>query len=307
MASQPHQGEIPLLLKKPRGKARDTFEIPEHPEHGELLLQVVTDRLSTHNKVHLSEIPGKGQILTVLTVFWTMQDWFPENHHIVAYGKEIYDYLPGDRNDYPEDLHLHALVVKKLEMIPVEFIFREYLTGSLWEAYKRGEDPYGLNLPPGLQFMHHFDEPVFTPTDKSATDDPLNGSLVWQQYPLEVALAFSMFVEGQKHARSVGIELLDTKFEFGYDKDGFLCVADEFLTADSSRFTPRKDIRTGVEPSSLDKQIFRDYAEKTWCDGKKIPLAFPQSVVDKGIFGYRKMFCMLTEHPLEAFQKKYFN
>ena len=138
-----------------QGKVRDTFAIPDHPG---LLLVVATDRVSTHNVVHESAISHKGEALTALTVFWMAEQFVAINTHLIAWGRNIYNYLPAVAGDYPADLHLRAIVVEKLEMFPVEFIFRSRMAGSLWKDYykKKLPNPYGLTLSTGLQLMAPF-------------------------------------------------------------------------------------------------------------------------------------------------------
>lgn len=158
-----YPSSIPELKPVHQGKVRDTFQVPDRPE---LLLVVATDRISTHNVVHKSVIPGKGTFLTQMTIFW-MTEILGVPNHLIAWGKDIYKYIPIDI-DLPEGIHERAVIVKKLEMIPIEFIFRDFMAGSLWNDYRYGRpNPYGLEIPGGLQLMSRFQGTVFTPTDKS--------------------------------------------------------------------------------------------------------------------------------------------
>ncbi|MCH7597716.1 hypothetical protein IID27_01565 [Patescibacteria group bacterium] len=297
----PYLSNLPLFHQ---GKVRDTFVIPERPE---LLLVVSTNRLSTHNVVHESLIPGKGCVLNALSILWTtVLDFWDTPHHIHAHGENIYNHLP--EQTYSKDLHLRAVVVKKLSMEPTELIWRDYLTGSLWKAYQDGNDPYGLNLPRGLKFMSPFpNSPVFTPTEKSVTDDPLNHEKIREAFPEEVAATKQLFLAGRDHALGCGLRLIDAKFEVGRDKNGILHIADEWLTSDSSRYVRVTEVVEGQNAPWFDKQIFRDKAEKIWGSGQKVPLVFPPDIINKGIRAHEELFWLLTgrQMSLQEFQKKH--
>ncbi len=281
-----------------KGKTRETYEIPGNPE---LRLVVVSDRISTHNVVHKSVIPGKGAVLNALTIWWLTGVLRNIPNHLEAFGQKIFDYLPGGVSDYPSDLAHRALIIKHLRMIPIEFIYRYYLTGSLYEKfYRHGRpDPYGLGLPPGLRLMHRFDQPMFTPTDKSETDDPMLAHMVEAGYHEEVELGRVVMEKGQAQLNKVGLTLLDSKFEIG--RGPFL--ADEVLTPDSSRFCLQVDITEGVEPMPYDKQFVRNWAEKTWGEGLKKPLVFSDDVIRQTSCIYKEVFEMITGRDLDWFQR----
>lgn len=282
-----------------QGKVRDTFAIPGHPE---LLLTVATDRVSTHNVVHQSIVPKKGYALTALTVFWMSEELSGIKTHLVAFGNGIFKYLP--RQTYPEDLLLRALVIRKLAMIPVEFIFRSRMAGSLWkDCYLKGlPNPYGLELPPGLQLMSPFEETVFTPTDKSETDEPLNAVATAQQYPDAYQLALKAYQMGRAFAARCGIEIIDGKFEVGIDSFGQVVLGDECLTPDSCRFVRADGITIGQEPAWLDKQYLREEAERAWAGGKKSPIAFSPAVINGTTIRYEDIVDELTGGSLMLFQ-----
>jgi phosphoribosylaminoimidazole-succinocarboxamide synthase len=290
-----------------QGKTRDTFATTSE----DTLLIVATNRLSTHNIIHQSEVPHKGEILTALTIFW-LKELLQKcgiPHHLVACGTEIYKHLPGTKSDYPADLHYRAIVVRKLSMIPVEFIFRNYMTGSLFDKfYSKGlPNPYGLHLEPGLVQMSQFSKPVFTPTDKSETDDPLDSLETTWKYHDAFMVASGVFFHIDKHLQRVGIELIDSKFELGIDNSGeaSVVIADEIATPDSSRFCNFVDIQVGYPPPWLDKQIARDKAEEIWGDGKKSPITFETDVIFKLSATYLGIFHRITGRKLEDFQKKF--
>lgn len=294
-----------------QGKTRETYTISEHPW---LLLMVTSDRLSTHNVVHKSLVKRKGQILTALTIFWLTEVLTDTPNHLVAWGRKIYDYLP--KQEYPPELHLQAIVARRLVIDPIEHIFRAYLAGSLWSKfYSKGlPDPYGLNLPPGLPLMHQFQTPIFTPTDKSKTDDERNAAEIERAYPTQVVLARSVFDQGRAFAQTKGVELVDTKEEVGFylpddpireevEFPNSPIVGDEVLTPDSSRFTLLEDIREGIDPPWLDKQIARDEAERAWAGGEKVPLKFSPAVISSLQDAYHGVFYMLTGMSLAEFQQ----
>lgn len=284
-----------------QGKVRDTFAIPGMSN---LLLVVATDRVSTHNKVHLSEIQYKGQSLTALTVFWMGYVFGNMDTQLEAFGGEIYNYLP--KGDYPADFHLRAIIVKKLEMIPVEFIFRDRMAGSLLKDYysKGIQNPYGIKLDEGLELMSPFWSAIFTPTDKSETDDPLPAAKVVSMYPDAYNLARSIYCKGREVAARNGIEIIDGKLEIGIDPNTKeVVLADECLTPDSCRFVKAGTIEVGKEPAWMDKQYLREEAECIWAGGEKSPLQFSEEVCSQTSARYLEIFQALTGHSLGDFQK----
>lgn len=284
-----------------QGKVRDTFVIPNYPN---LLLVVATDRVSTHNVVHESIIPHKGEALTVLTVFWMGEQLKGIDTHLVAWGRNIYHYLSGMVGDPPPDLHLRAIVVEKLTMLPIEFIFRSRMAGSLWkEYYSKGlPNPYGLTLPTGLQLMSPFGEPIFTPTDKSDVDDPLKTTDVMTCHSEACEIARVVYEKGKKFAATKGIAIIDGKFEIGLRRDGHVCLGDECLTPDACRFVRADGITVGQEPAWLDKQYLREEAEREWNGGKKVPLTFSDKVCAETSLRYDEIVSALTGQSLEEYQ-----
>ncbi|MBP9710986.1 MAG: phosphoribosylaminoimidazolesuccinocarboxamide synthase [Candidatus Pacebacteria bacterium] len=293
-----------------RGKTRDTYRAkwssPNDTRRPPRLI-VASDRISTHNIVHQSTIPKKGEVLTALTVRW-IEDLRGEDidTHLIAFGKNIYDYLPGKEGDYPKNFHHRAIVVKDLDMIPVEFIYRAYLCGSLWDKYysKGLENPYGIKLGPDLPLMYRFTRPIFTPTEKSDTDEPLNHLKTHEEYRAVSEIGRSVLTFVQRVLRRTGVEMIDTKLEFGVDEHGALVLADEVLTPDSSRFVRRKDIREGENPPWLDKQVARDWAEKKWAGGLKEPLIFPPMTINQLKETYVDLFEMVSRMSLSQFQRE---
>jgi len=218
---------------------------------------------------------------------------------------DIFDFLPGDRSDYPEGLHHRAIVVKELQMIPIEFIIRAYLTGSLWKKfYAKGlPNPYGIKISDGLSNMSEFASPIFTPTDKSDTDDPVNSLEIEQKYPEACYIARETFRRIRNRLRQRRIEVADTKLELGLDSQGQVCVGDEVVTPDSSRFCDLQEIKVGTESPWLDKQIARDEAERIWAGGVKYPLEFDEQIIQKLSETYQGIFSKITMMSLEDFQR----
>ena len=294
----PYLDALPLTYQ---GKTRDTHDLGNG-----LLLIVATDRLSTHNLVHLSTIPRKGEVLTALTVFWLTEILKDLPHHLVAYGSQIYDHLPSSRKDYPDDLALRAIVVRKLEIIPVEFIFRRYLTGSLYDKfYSKGiPNPYGAYLRPGLMKMYKFHGSIFTPTEKSDTDDPLVSAEVVEQYPEAYELAWEGFKQTRLWADLRDLQIIDGKWEIGVDNAGQHFIADEVATPDSSRYARNGNIVVGQDPPWLDKQLARDEAERVWGKGKKESLKFAPLIIHRLVDVYQQLFLELTGTKLHEFQRQ---
>lgn len=305
---------VTTLPLKYQGKTRDTH-VAQWPDRNDKfrppLLIVATDRISTHDVVHQSTIQKKGEVLTALNVFFltTVLEREALPHHLIACGSKIYDYLPGEKSDYPKNLHHRAIVVQQLDMINVEFIYRAYLAGSFWHKYysQKKRNPYGIELPEGLPYMTRFDTmgmgPLFTPTEKSDTDPPLWSELVEKEYPEAVAMGREVYAAGRRMLHSVGMESVDTKFELGRNFAGDLMIADEALTPDSSRFTPLKEVEVGKEPRWLDKQIARDEAEKMWGGNPRTPLIFPQPVIDQVSKTYQDLTYHITGSWLSTFQR----
>jgi len=300
MSRKPYMDCLPLRYQ---GKVRDSFNGTTMPD---TFLIVATDAVSTHNVAHKSLVPDKGQLLNALSIFWIQEALKDIPHHIVAFGKEIYAHLPKGRA-YPEDLHLRAIVVKELDMVPVEFIYRKRLAGSLYDKfYSKGLlNPYGIELEPNLSLMHPFDNPLFTPTTKTKTDDPLNTFTVEYLCPEETELTYGVYAAGFAYAKKRGIEIIDTKMECGRDKDGVLCLGDEWLNGDSSRFVDPDIIALDKMPPWQDKEIVRQDAVKQWAGGPKVPLEFSDEVLRKTSQAYHDIFEQLTGGTLEQFWKQF--
>ncbi|MEA3352787.1 MAG: phosphoribosylaminoimidazolesuccinocarboxamide synthase [Campylobacterota bacterium] len=188
------------------------------------------------------------------------------------------------------------------ELVQFEFIFRNYLTGSLFEACQNGNDPYGLNLPNNLEQWHKFDTPIFTPTTKGIKDEPLNSDKVRNIFPEIISSLENLFKEFTKFAEDNGIIIVDTKFEAFVDSNGQWVLGDEVLTPESSRFIAREDFEKG-EFISMDKQILRDFGKKeNWKEkakvlnaGEKLEVNVPDSIKNTILNGYETIHNKLSK------------
>lgn len=284
------------------GKVRETYAaLCGH------LLPVATNRISTHDKVHLTEIPFKGEVLTMLTVHWLTGVLSDLPHHLVAWGSEIYRYLPSEFDERYPELRYRALVVRQLDMVPVEFIYRRYLAGSLLKHYKKRNDPYGLNLPPGLKEMHRFATFKFTPTTKSPDGDvPIRAAQVLRERDVEHALASCAFARLEEALAACGIAPIDFKAEVGW-WNGLCYLADEVGTPDSCRFVDLSEIIEGQTPQWRDKQLVRGYVEGTCGGGPKRSLKLPQDLVQETSNMYLGLLPQITGLTHEAWRKKMYN
>jgi len=249
---------IPGLPQK-SGKVRDVFDL------GDSLLMVVTDRISAFDVILPCGVPDKGKVLNQISLFW-MEFLGVKNHLITANVDEY----PAVLQPYKEDLRGRSMLVKKVKMVEVECIARGYLTGSGWKEYKAHGTVNGEKLRAGYENASKLDEVLFTPTTKAALgdhDEAINFEETVKLVGADMAArlreaTISLYAKAADYARSRGIIIADTKFEFGADADGSLILADEVLTPDSSRFWPEASYRVGANPPSLDKQYVRDYLDE---------------------------------------------
>ncbi len=243
-----------------RGKVRDNYAIGS-----DRLLIVASDRLSAFDVVLPDPIPGKGRVLTSISNFW-----FERTRHIVAnhltgepVGKFVAD--PDER----ALLEGRAVVVRRLEPLPVEAVVRGYLIGSGWKDYQASSRVCGIALPPGLKQASKLPAPIFTPATKAAAGEhdenvsfeAIEGTIGPARAARVRELALALYAFAAGHARHRGLLIADTKFEFGLDAGGEVVLMDEALTPDSSRFWPADSYREGTSPPSFDKQYVRDYLE----------------------------------------------
>lgn len=302
-----------------RGKVRHTFGLPGHPD---LLLQYASNRISIYDWVLSALVQDKGAVLTAMTVFWLTKILTTVPHHLVAYGSDIDAYLPEElRNN--RELQTQALVVKKLQMIPVECIVRGFLTGSGLEAYLRDNGMLcGIQLPPGLHDGSKLPQPIFTPTTKAQVghDEHLEAEDVIKEYPGIDALSLHVYTLIDEAAMERGFALADTKFEFGRENaNGVFVLGDEVGTPDSSRLWNMDEWRTAVArqkaPQPHDKQFVREWGlsvgiTNSLKEDNPQDVAFvhsvvvPASVLDDTTRIYREIASQMFDGmELEEFQK----
>lgn len=249
-----------------KGKVRDIYDL------GDQLVLVTSDRISAFDTIMPSLVPNKGAVLNRMSAFWfDLTKQFVPNHMISV-----------DNADMPEEFQTpefagRCMLVKKLKMLPLECIVRGYITGSGWESYKKDGSVCGIQLPSGLRESEHLLNPIYTPTTKATEghDEHISfeqtvdliGEDLASQLKEKSILVYTMCAY---YARTKGIIIADTKFEFGLDENGTLVLADELLTPDSSRFWPADGYVVGQPQKSYDKQYLRDWLKgRVW--GKLLP------------------------------------
>ena len=281
------------------GKVRDLYEVDD--EH---LLLVASDRVSTYDVVHPTPVPDKGRVLTALSAFWFERLAGILPHHLVSVS--VSD-LPASFAPHADELRGRMMLCRKVEIIPFECVVRGYLVGSGWAEYQATGAVCGVELPPGLRQADRLTAPIFTPARKAEDgehDENVDVEVVAREVgePLAEQLranALALYMAGAEHARSKGIILADTKFEFGL-RDGTLVLADEVLTPDSSRYWPADRWQPGHAPPSFDKQYVRDYATSTGWDRQPPAPALPAEVVDATRERYVEAYERLTDESFDA-------
>ena len=271
-----------------RGKVRDLYEVDD-----DTLLLVASDRISAYDYVLDSEIPDKGKVLTALTLWWLelLGDLVP-NHLVSADDERI-----------PADVRGRAMLVRRLDMVPVECVARGYLAGSGWAEYQRSRTVCGLALPDGLQDGSRLPAPVFTPTTKAELgqhDEAVTFEQVVGQVGADRAgelrrLTLAVYERAAAVAEERGLIVADTKLEFGVDASGRVTLGDEVLTPDSSRFWPRDGWSPGGVQPSFDKQYVRDWLRAHWDQASgQPPPALPEDVVAQTRARYVEAYERLT-------------
>ena len=284
---------IPLIA---RGKVRDVYGIGD-----DKILMVASDRISAFDCVLGSPIPDKGRVLTQISLFWFdyLADVVP-NHLLTA---DVRQY-PSELRPFDEQLEGRSMLVKRAEMVQIECVARGYLSGSGWKEYKAKGTVCGIALPAGLRESDQLPEPIFTPSTKASVghDENISFAEACSVVGSDVAtrvrdLTLAVYSKAAAYARSRGIILADTKFEFGF-AGGELILGDEVLTPDSSRFWPADQYAPGGAQPSFDKQFVRDYLETLSWDKKPPAPALPDDVVEKTAAKYREAYERLTGKPL---------
>ncbi|TKB27641.1 phosphoribosylaminoimidazolesuccinocarboxamide synthase [Desulfopila sp. IMCC35006] len=287
--------DFPTLILKHRGKVRDMYGIPGHDDK---LLMVATDRISAYDVIMDDAIPGKGAILTELSLFWfDLLGDIVENHLITA---DVAKY-PEVCKPYAEQLQGRSMLVKKTRPLSIECIVRGYISGSFWSAYKKNPLVCGFHLPQGLQESDKLSEPLFTPSTKAELGDhDENISLAQMQEIVGVDRAeeiartcLALYKKAADYALSRGIIIADTKFELG-EIDGRLILIDEVLTPDSSRFWPVDLYTPGQSQPSFDKQFLRDYLSSLTWDKTPPPPPLPREITEKTRLRYEEAVQKIT-------------
>ena len=254
---------LPLIV---RGKVRDNYAVGD-----DRILMIASDRISAFDVVMGEPIPGKGETLTRMALFW-----FARLAHIVP------NHLTGEAPesvvapDEVDQVRGRSMLVKRLKPLAIEAVVRGYLAGSGWKEYQQSGSVCGVRLPPGLKNASKLPDPIFTPATKAAAgdhDENISFERSCQIIGRDLAervrdISIRLYREAAAYALPRGIIIADTKFEFGLDRDGTLTLMDEILTPDSSRFWPVASYREGENPSSYDKQFLRDWLEQVRIEGK---------------------------------------
>jgi len=283
--------DLPGVERVATGKVRDVYSVDGH------LLIVATDRISAFDCILPQGIPGKGRVLTQMSLFWFdfLSSLVP-NHMITA----NVDDFPPLLLPFKDQLEGRSMLVKRCRMEPVECVARGYVSGSGWKDYKRTEAICGIPLPSGLRESDRLPEPIFTPATKAETghDENISFEAAAQAVGETTAallrdLTLRIYGAAALHAEMQGIILADTKFEFGWHQ-GQLLLGDEVLTPDSSRYWPRDSYAPGGPQKSFDKQFVRDYLETL--DWNKQPPAppLPEDVIARTAEKYHEAYARIT-------------
>ena len=283
---------LPLLA---RGKVRDNYAVGD-----DRILMVASDRISAFDVIMGEPIPGKGELLTKMALFW-FEQLGPQGLNICPIhltGQAPESVVAADE---VAQVRGRAMLVKRLRPIPVEAVVRGYLAGSGWKEYQDSRSVCGVPLPEGLKNASKLPQPIYTPAAKAAVgehDENITFERTAQMIGADLAtrirdISIRLYEAASAIAAKKGIIIADTKFEFGLDSDGTLVLMDEVLTPDSSRYWPADSYREGVNPPSYDKQFLRDWLETAQVGGKpwdKTPPAprLPKDVIDKTAAKYRE-------------------
>ena len=281
--------ELPGFKHIYSGKVRDLYE-PEDPAFSHLVLIVASDRISAFDFIHSPEIPGKGKNLTEVTAWWFERLNFP--NHL------------SDELQVPEQVKDRAVIVRKLEMYPVECVVRGYLAGSGFKEYQETGKVCGIELPEGLKNGDRLPNPIFTPAYKAPQgekDENISFERVVELVGNDIAErlrdgSIEIFLHATHLAEMAGLILADTKFEFGNDpRTNMLTLGDEVLTPDSSRYWDKAEWEKGIRDQSFDKQIVRNWLEQNW-DKTSTPPELPKDIVELTAARYRELAEKLTSN-----------
>ena len=296
MSSSLHTSSLSSLPLLARGKVRDNYAVGD-----DRILMLASDRISAFDVIMGEAIPGKGQLLTQMALFW-----FEKLKHICP------NHLTGDapesvvRADEVAQVAGRAMLVQRLKPLPVEAVVRGYLAGSVWKEDQQGQAVCGVPLPAGLKNSSQLPEPIFTPAAKAAVgehDENISYAQVEQVIGADLArqmrdTSIALYQAAAAFAATKGLIIADTKFEFGLDAQGRMVLMDEVLTPDSSRYWPQdryaQSLAEGRNPPSYDKQFLRDWLEQQAWDKTPPAPRLPQSVIEHTAAKYREALALLT-------------
>ncbi len=298
MATALHTSSLTSLPLLARGKVRDNYAVGD-----DRILMVASDRISAFDVIMGEPIPGKGVLLTQMALFW-----FKKLGHICP------NHLTGDppesvvrANEVPQ-VTGRAMLVKRLQPIPIEAVVRGYLAGSGWQEYQASQSVCGVSLPKGLHNASRLPESIFTPAAKAAMgehDENITFEQTVERIGAPLAekirtISIALYETARDVAAAKGIIIADTKFEFGLDPNGNLVLMDEVLTPDSSRYWPADSYQVGINPPSYDKQFLRDWLETANVQGKpwsKSPPAphLPEDVIAQTAAKYQEAWDRLKD------------
>lgn len=274
--------DCPELKLLSRGKVRDMYEIPGHPDK---LLMVATDRISAYDVIMDDPIAGKGKVLTQISLFWfnLLGDIVP-NHLISA----DVDQFPAVCHQYRDQLEGRSMLVKRSKVLPIECIVRGYLSGSFWKAYQKDTTVCGFALPEGMVESGKFPQPLFTPSTKAEQglhDENISLEKMEEIVGKDIAdkmaaISTQLYEKAADYAKTKGIIIADTKFELGMVGDELILI-DEVLTPDSSRFWPLDEYKEGKAQPSFDKQFLRDYLSSLDWDKQPPAPKLPAEILQK--------------------------
>ena len=285
---------LPLVY---RGKVRECYAVGE-----DKLLMIATDRISAFDVILSVPIPKKGKVLTALTNFWFEK--LAEGMPTQLTGINPETVVAEDER---EQVRGRAMVVKRLKPILIECVARGYIIGGGWKDYQATGCVCGIKLPEGLKQAEKLPEPIFTPAAKAEVgthDENISFEKVVELYGESIAtqlrdLTISLYKKAADFAATKGIIIADTKFEFGLDENGQVCLMDEVLTPDSSRFWPAESYEVGMSPPSYDKQFIRDWLEtQTWDKTPPAPVP-PAEIIEKTAAKYREALVKLSGKDVE--------
>ena len=275
-----------------RGKVRDIYAVGD-----DKLLVIQSDRLSAFDVILPDPIPGKGEVLTAMSDYWFKKLGHVIPNHLTGIAPDTV-VAPDERSQVAG----RAMVVRKFKPLMIEAVVRGYLIGSGWKDYQKTGMVCGIKLPPGLKEAQKLPEVIFTPATKAPAgqhDENISyeeaAKIVGADLAAQVKkISIQLYSEAADYARSKGIIIADTKFEFGVDASGKLFLIDEILTPDSSRFWPAAEYRTGISPPSFDKQIVRNWLETQPWDKKHPAPRLPAEVLANTSAKYREVLRLLT-------------